>query len=244
MSEINIDALIRRAQMLEQEKDFQAALAIYNKVLETEPENEFAYGRTHAIKYNTLHVVKEPLPIMDPGSRYFLTIDGVRITDTFLCPLKDEFTVTIVLGRHRIAVWAEGFDQKTVAREIISFNFDITEKEQTLYLRYTKADMLHFSLLAEEAGKKGAGCYVATAVYGSYDCPEVWTLRRFRDNTLASTFLGRLFILLYYAISPTLVKWFGDSNWFKMMWKPVLDKMIRKLNINGVENTPYDDQEW
>ena len=26
-------------------------------------------------------------------------------------------------------------------------------------------------------------CYVATAVYGSYDCPEVWTLRRFRDYT-------------------------------------------------------------
>ena len=25
------------------------------------------------------------------------------------------------------------------------------------------------------------GCYVATAVYGSYDCPEVWVLRRYRD---------------------------------------------------------------
>ena len=24
------------------------------------------------------------------------------------------------------------------------------------------------------------GCYIATCVYGSYDCPEVWTLRRFR----------------------------------------------------------------
>ncbi|MDR0918559.1 MAG: hypothetical protein LBM93_04840 [Oscillospiraceae bacterium] len=28
-------------------------------------------------------------------------------------------------------------------------------------------------------------CYIATAVYGSYDCPEVWTLRRFRDYILA-----------------------------------------------------------
>lgn len=35
------------------------------------------------------------------------------------------------------------------------------------------------------------GCYVATCVYGSYDCPQVWTLRRFRDNTLAETMLGR-----------------------------------------------------
>ena len=49
------------------------------------------------------------------------------------------------------------------------------------------------------------GCYVATAVYGSYDCPPVWTLRRFRDYTLSKNVLGRLFIKLYYAVSPTIV---------------------------------------
>src|SRR5699024_12626084 len=27
------------------------------------------------------------------------------------------------------------------------------------------------------APQSSGGCYVATAVYGSYDCPEVWTLR-------------------------------------------------------------------
>ncbi len=26
---------------------------------------------------------------------------------------------------------------------------------------------------------ESSGCYIATAVYGSYDCPPVWTLRRF-----------------------------------------------------------------
>ena len=86
------------------------------------------------------------------------------------------------------------------------------------------------------------GCYVATAVYGSYDCPEVWTLRRFRDNTLASTWYGRAFIRTYYAISPTLVKWFGNTAWFKKMWKGKLDKMVCHLNNNGVENTPYCDK--
>ncbi|MGN0503880.1 MAG: TFIIB-type zinc finger domain-containing protein [Ruminococcus sp.] len=88
------------------------------------------------------------------------------------------------------------------------------------------------------------GCYVATAVYGSYDCPEVWTLRRYRDNTLAITWYGRAFIKIYYAISPTLVKWFGNTNWFKNMWKPTLDRMVEKLNNNGVEDTPYNDKQW
>jgi hypothetical protein len=90
----------------------------------------------------------------------------------------------------------------------------------------------------------GCGCYVATAVYGSYDCPQVWTLRRFRDYTLAETWYGRAFIRTYYAISPTLVKWFGKTEWFKKMWKPTLDKMVKKLNSKGVESTPYNDKQW
>lgn len=88
------------------------------------------------------------------------------------------------------------------------------------------------------------GCYVATAIYGSYDCPQVWTLRRFRDYTLAETWYGRAFIRTYYAISPTLVKWFGHTEWFKKMWKGKLDRMVANLNAEGVEDTPYVDQEW
>ena len=86
------------------------------------------------------------------------------------------------------------------------------------------------------------GCYVATCVYGSYDCPEVWTLRRFRDYTLAETWYGRAFIKMYYAISPTLVKWFGNTNWFKEIWKKPLDKMVKNLNKQGFEDTKYDDK--
>ena len=88
------------------------------------------------------------------------------------------------------------------------------------------------------------GCYVATAVYGSYDCPQVWTLRRYRDYTLAESWQGRAFIRTYYAISPTLVKWFGNTNWFKKMWKGTLDRMVTELQEKGVENTPYQDKNW
>ena len=91
---------------------------------------------------------------------------------------------------------------------------------------------------------KSGGCYVATAVYGSYDCPQVWTLRRYRDYTLAETWYGRAFIHSYYAISPTLVKWFGETQWFKNMWKPKLDKMVKRLNEEGVADTPYQDRNW
>lgn len=94
------------------------------------------------------------------------------------------------------------------------------------------------------SGGASGGCYVATCVYGSYDCPEVWTLRRFRDYQLAETWYGRAFIHTYYAISPTIVKCFGDTKWFKKMWKGKLDKLVNKLQSEGIKDTPYNDKEW
>ncbi len=73
------------------------------------------------------------------------------------------------------------------------------------------------------------GCYIATCVYGSYDCPEVITLRQFRDRRLKTNLPGRLFIRCYYAVSPTLVRWFGDRHWFHSFWRGRLDRMVSRL---------------
>ena len=86
------------------------------------------------------------------------------------------------------------------------------------------------------------GCYVATCVYGSYDCPEVWTLRRFRDNYLDNHILGKLFIKCYYAVSPTCVKLFGKTKLFQKINKGILDPFVKKLNEKGYEDTKYNDK--
>ena len=96
----------------------------------------------------------------------------------------------------------------------------------------------------KQQNKQSTGCYVATAVYGSYDCPAVWTLRRFRDYELAQTLLGCAFIRIYYAISPVAVKWFGKTSWFVNFCKPILDRIVAALNQKGVEDTPYSDRPW
>ena len=89
-----------------------------------------------------------------------------------------------------------------------------------------------------------SGCYIATAVYGSYDCPEVWTLRRFRDYSLGKSWYGRYFIKMYYAISPKLVKLFGHTRLFQLFWKKELDKLVKKLNRQGVSSAPYVDKNY
>ena len=94
---------------------------------------------------------------------------------------------------------------------------------------------------SDGSSSSSSGCYIATAVYGAYDCPPVWTLRRFRDYTLAASFGGRIFIRLYYLISPQLVRLFAEKEWFSRFWKKRLDKLVIKLNTDGVEDTPYND---
>lgn len=95
---------------------------------------------------------------------------------------------------------------------------------------------------AKPKGKaKSKGCYVATSVYGSYDCPQVWVLRRFRDNYLDKHWAGRRFIDAYYAVSPKAVALFGKRRWFNSFFKKRLDKLVCHLQSKGYEETPYVD---
>ncbi len=94
---------------------------------------------------------------------------------------------------------------------------------------------------AKAAASKKKGCYIATCVYGSYDCPEVWTLRRFRDQELSRTWYGRMFIRIYYGVSPVIVKYFGQTHLFKHTAKRYLDWMVGKLASRGIKPTPYHD---
>ncbi|MCL1982695.1 MAG: sel1 repeat family protein [Clostridiales bacterium] len=95
----------------------------------------------------------------------------------------------------------------------------------------------------EQGNKKRKGaCYIATAIYGSYDCPEVWTLRRYRDDIISSTWQGRTVIKLYYYISPALVKVFGKVRFINHFGHSLLNRLVLRLHKNGTESTPYRDK--
>ena len=71
-------------------------------------------------------------------------------------------------------------------------------------------------------GPDAADCFVATAVYGNIDAPEVQTLRDFRDNVLSNYKLGQKFIDFYYGGAGQKTASFIENK------TPQLIKPIRK----------------
>ena len=82
----------------------------------------------------------------------------------------------------------------------------------------------------DQNGGKKEGCYIATCVYGSYDCPEVMTFRRFRDSVLKRSVPGRAFIRCYYALSPKFVALLGGKQWLKDACRKPLDALIGRFS--------------
>ena len=76
---------------------------------------------------------------------------------------------------------------------------------------------------------KKEGCYIATACYGSYETPELLVFRHYRDTKLKKTFSGRLFIQIYYSISPLLVKAIGRNKLLNVQIRRYLDKIYVHL---------------
>lgn len=127
-------------------------------------------------------------------------------------------------------------------RELTGWDVDTSKK----YVEYFLLPLVDIS--SEEPARpapttmpKKKGCYVATAVYGSYDCPEVWVLRRFRDYRLAKSKPGRAFIIAYYKLSPSIVEHLGGKAWFRKINRALLDPFVAHLEKRGFGNTPYQD---
>ena len=82
----------------------------------------------------------------------------------------------------------------------------------------------------EKTSKKTKeGCYIATMVYRDYEHPQVVILRNYRDNVLLKSKLGRLFVKIYYFISPSLVSKLKHHQKTNKFIKNRLDKIIDNI---------------
>jgi len=96
--------------------------------------------------------------------------------------------------------------------------------------------------LSGEAGSevksKSGGCFIATAVYGSGNNPEVLVLKSFRDNVLLPLRIGRALVYLYYIFSPPISRLLSTHLWLRNMVRktvvqPIVDLVRAKFHIRG-----------
>jgi len=66
-----------------------------------------------------------------------------------------------------------------------------------------------------DTSQEKKGCFIATAVCGSPYAPPVILLRDFRDNILQKTLLGKIFIWIYYHLSPFFANAISKSEFLK-----------------------------
>ena len=69
-------------------------------------------------------------------------------------------------------------------------------------------------------------CFIATAAYGTPMAKEVRYLRAFRDEFLLTNSAGRLFVDLYYDLSPPLAEYIGQHNMLRSVVRAGLMPLV------------------
>jgi hypothetical protein len=121
------------------------------------------------------------------------------------------------LGNNFIEVCSRTFDAINKAEMTESTRNWFNEKKSSFF-DYVKSSI-----------QPKSGCYIATMTYGNYNHPQVIHLRKFRDNNLQKTFLGRLLIKAYYAISPSIVTLFKNNKLVIKVTRVFLDLFIDEI---------------
>lgn len=103
-------------------------------------------------------------------------------------------------------------------------------RSETREVRAKREDGIsrHKRFEAEGRRTQDRRCFIATAVYGP-DAFETDFLRGWRDSVLLPTRSGRIFVRIYYLVSPRLVPMLERHTRLASAVRTVLDRLMRLL---------------
>ncbi|WP_375537570.1 CFI-box-CTERM domain-containing protein [Demequina sp. NBRC 110057] len=89
----------------------------------------------------------------------------------------------------------------------------------------------HFHRARRASATTRQGCYIATAAYGSYDAPEVRVRRRFRDDRLRKSPVGRALVSMDYAVSQPVADRLRGARRTNAALRRILDGVVAHLSV-------------
>jgi ribosomal protein L7/L12/predicted RNA-binding Zn-ribbon protein involved in translation (DUF1610 family) len=205
ISGVDINNLLLRAEQFESDGDFDRALEYYDRVLDIDVKNDVALFGVHRIKGTAT------------------SIPSLKVEDEDIRVIENELRLGNKIAAIKYIKGKTGMGLRESKDFIDSYNIGTPLIESNKIID----DILSKKDVSKE------GCYIATAVYGSYDCPEVLTLRRFRDDSLRSTVFGKLLVRVYYVISPVISKHFSRIDIIQHLSKKILDALVGRLKNKG-----------
>ena len=78
-----------------------------------------------------------------------------------------------------------------------------------------------------------AGCFIATAAYGSYLNPHVKILRDFRDSYLLTSSVGTAIVSFYYATSPPIANYISKHSTLRTITRLLLTPIVYGVKYPG-----------
>lgn len=91
--------------------------------------------------------------------------------------------------------------------------------------------------------KDKAGCFIATAVYGSETAREVAILREYRETCLIRTPLGRILVTMYYVLSPAVARLLSKMKWLAWIFRlAFLDRLVQLLEYRAHKKLRKSDE--
>ncbi|MGC8817379.1 MAG: CFI-box-CTERM domain-containing protein [Candidatus Hadarchaeum sp.] len=152
-------------------------------------------------------------PEQPKGKKKFTEVDPRTLISvpTILCPVCG--LPMEIKGRKEVEKTARTLRGKT------------TRKIPHLVYQCAK-DKTEFNLNLE---RRGGGCFIATAAFGTSMAHEINVLRSFRDNYLMRESAGRLFVSLYYRTSPTIARMISRSKTLKFITRVLLTPIVKAV---------------
>ena len=98
--------------------------------------------------------------------------------------------------------------------------------------------------LDEIKGDGCAACFIATAVMGDENDPNVVILRAYRDQVLLPSSLGRTFVKFYYRVSPPIANIISKSNILRKILLAILIQPAVFLAGKILANKSIKQAEW
>jgi hypothetical protein len=106
---------------------------------------------------------------------------------------------------------------------------DIIRKAEIFQKRAKKPDIIKLFLKASQ--NKRPRCFIATSAFSNPYAHEVQLLAWYRDFSLAKNYFGKLFIQIYYLISPFLAFILDRNQAMKPAVRIILNLIIRLLKL-------------